>query len=452
MPTWGEDWGGLWGVSTTATVLLPDTVWFGDSATGLIAELATDESQNASNMTTGATWHYELSPATRFKVVDWTIDAVVGVDNTDTGRMFRHGALASSDLVQLRIAAGGIIEAVMSPGGVATTVASLTLPSISGSDQDYLISWSCEANPLTTGASNAYRTELRAWNLDTGEYTQTVSTHAVRAAPSNSNAIWWADSTAGGNPFTGTPYAGRFSTGFHHSTTVRESFVSNAATPVNYGETRKEIVVPPKSSGIGDDSHFAGPLFLRAALDTRQRDLWLAGPLVNEQFWDLVSHDGDRSNSNATWTLLDPDLADRYLYVTYLYRRPVPPSVNKVSARVFFQQWRSDAPAAPDEVHMTLHSMSQPGPLYKPTMSPAIYERHTSASGALTYEHGSGATAGAWVELGPTNIARDSEGFTYLCLGFRIVDGSSGITRQFWRVKSLVINPVFETQSAGAFA
>ena len=93
--------------------------------------------------------------------------------------------------------------------------------------------------------------------------------------------------------------------------------------------------------------------------------------------------------------------------------------------------------------------MSQPGPLYRPPTSPAVYERHAATSAALAEEHGSGATAGEWLDLDPVNVARDKEGYTYLCLGFRCPSESS---TQLWQIKALTINPVFSTASAGAFA
>jgi hypothetical protein len=443
MPTWGEDWGGLWGATTDAQVLLPDTIWFGDDPTGTPANLAVDESQVATNMTAAATWIYEAAPASRFNVLTrWTMDALVDMNNTDTGRIWTQGGTG-----RWRISvAAGVISATLQIGAALVTVATLTLPGVSGSDERFLISWAAEPNPATTGASDALRTELRAWNITDGTYDQTVTTHGARDTETGA-AVWGAGSTAGASPFTGVIYACRFGTAFHHSQTVRESFLSNVAPPALLGESRREVIVPPKSTGLGDDGQLAGPLFLRAALDTRQRDLWLAGPLVNEQYWDLVDHDGDRSVSNLTWCIEDPDDANRYLYVAYLYRRPVPPSVNKVAARVFFQQYET-IPGSPDDFTITLHSMSQPGPLYRPPTSPATYERHVASSGIMNEEHGSGATAGEWVDIGPCNVARDLQGYTYLCLGF---ESRNQAANQRWRIKALTINPVFSTVSAGAF-
>lgn len=439
--TWGEDWGGLWGIDSPAQVYLPDTVFFGDSTTGIPGELRVDESQVATDMTAGATWIYEASPATRYSEAteEWTVDAVVEMDNADTGFIF---ATAPSQRFSIRVGeTAGLVRIRLGIGGVNTTIASLTAPGVSASPQRFLISWASEANPLTTGASDAARSELRIWNLDTGEYDQTVATHAFRDT-GNGTATWAAQTTAGGTPFSGTLYAARFGQAFHHSRTVRESFVDNVVAPTLHGSARREVLVPTSTTGIGDDGEFAGPIYLQAALDNQQKDLWLVGPLVNEQYWDLVNHNGGLTASSVVWTVPDPDQTGRHLYLAYLYRRPVPLGVTQVAARVFVQQYRGDANPA-DNLHISLHSMSQPGPHTRPTTSPLEYTRYV-ATVSNADDHGSGSTAGEWYDLGPINIAKDKRGYTYLCLGFRVSDaGGAGSTDdQLWRVKAFVVEPV----------
>lgn len=434
-------------VDSTASTLLPDTIYFGVSAGGVAADTADDLSQVGTDMTSSSTWVFESAPASRFNVTtEWSVEVVVDCDNTDTGRFFQYDCATAANDMSLRISAGGVIEPILHN----TIQPSITLPSIGATNSRYVISWCAEPNPFTTGASDALRWELSAWNLGTGEHTTIIRTFAARGSQTG-EFTWWAATSGGSNPFTGVPYACRFGTAFHSTVTTRESFVGHVAAPSLDGELRSDLPVPTRSSGVGDDGHFAGPVHLLAARAARQRDLVLAGPLVNRNYWNLTDYSTGTVAGNITFGLEDPEQAGRYLWSQYLFRRPVPPSCNRVKARLHLQQFRN-AVAAQNNLEILLWSMSGPGPLNVPPTSPAVFARQRAGS-TFSLDHGAGATAGQWVELGPVDIIRDDRGCTYLALSFWATVGGGGtLTDMRWRIKALVIEPVFSSVNDGVFA
>lgn len=422
----------------TAPQTIRDTLYYGVSvAGGVYAELATDQSQYLDNQTVGASWHYEPSPASRFNVTaEWTVDVRFTANNADTGRLYNYSNIG------LRLIAGGGIEPILN-GGV---LSGLTLPGIGAGGEDFLVSWSAEPNPDTTGAADAMRTELRAWNLTDGSYTKAVYFHAARTA-GTADQIWWASSTGGLNALTGRPYACRFSSCFHTATETYEELVAASAPPTLAGEERMQtIVVPPNSTGMGDEGQYAGPIALMAAAEVAQNDLRLAGPIVNENYRSRVTHRGDLVGDEPFTEEDADDVAwgGTYIYLPFRHYRPVPPGANRVRVRVHIQQWRTVGDS--DDLIIVAYSMNRPSFHYRPPTSPLALEVHRE-SVTRNADDGSGGTAGAWVTFDNLRIARDIDGWSYFMLGFRVEDagGAGSIHDQLWIVKSFVVDPVFET-------
>lgn len=431
---WSDPWDILWG-GPASVPTLRDTLYYSVDDGAGIADLAVDQSQYLDNMATAATWHYEAAPATRFNLASgWAHDFEFEADNTDTGRLFQYDcATAASDL-SLAIGAGGVITAIINNAAVATT---LTLPGISGTNQRFLLSWTSIANPDTTGAADALLHFLCGWNLDTGAFDKVRFTTVVRPTQTGAMVVW-AGTVAGGSPFTGIPHACRFSTAFHTATETHEEMVGQSAEPDLLGEERLVQDMPPRSSGVGDDGHFAGPVALLGASIARDSDLRLVGPLVSQVYRSRPILEGDLGTANAAWVYEDPDVdAGLYVYLQYCYWALVPPACNYAHVRVFIQSFSTD------QLDVQCLSMSQPGRFVRPDTSP-ITRTIYRAEASLTTNHGAGGTAGEWVDLGRLRVARDSQDGSYFALAFRAEN--AGVT---WRVKALTIDPILYQPANG---
>lgn len=418
-----------------APITISDTVFYGDGGTSL-ANLAIDDSQRATNLTVGVGGIFEANSVRMLQNAERTIDARFRADNTHAGYLWSYGGQ------RFTVTAGGTINAVVNS---ATVLALDATALFSASTQTYVVSWAMGPNPGGSGAT-ALRSELNVWNVSTGAHVKGVVLHS---APTQTltTAVLWAGTGAGVNAFTGTRTSLRFSTSFHTATETYEELIAASSTPTLAGEDRTHVVVPPQSSAIGDDGHFAGPISALAAAAAAQNDLRLAGPLVNIVARSRETHRGDRVGDEP-FTLADPDGSGRYLYLHWLAYRAIPPGVSHVSARVFIQQWRTTGDD--DDLEISVYSMDRPGWAYRPASSPvAIDDPHTSVT--RNADDTSAGGLGEWVDFDNLRIARDLDGWSYFALGFRVSSpGGSGSTAdQLWTVKAFIVDPIFEAQGAG---
>lgn len=420
-----------------------DTLYYAERAGGAFSALATDLSQYADNQTAAASWTYESSPASRFNVTGtWTVEVEVDCDNTDTGRFVQYGTTAGNSTIALRYGnTAGVVDAIMSTGGVGTVVGQLTLPDVSGSDQRFVIAWAVEPNPFTTGAADALRSELRAWNVTAGTYAQSVFTHFARTAGTG-DFIWWAVSTAGSSPFTGTPHMCRFSAGrFRTATETAEDFVATTSAPTITGQTRCEFPMVDRACALLEPGQFAGPVLAMGAASVRDNGLRTLSPIVNESFQELTTYSGAGLTGAPTqWSRAAPDALYTMLGA-YLYYRHVPAFADRLKVRVNVQQWRTATPPN-DRVHLRMYSMNRPPQPVDGVVDDAEALRVQQASGSISTNHGSGAAAGGWVDLGLMPVARNSEGATWLVLAVRIEDLSGAVANNRLRINAITIEPV----------
>jgi hypothetical protein len=429
MPGWSS-WS-LWGIPSSQ-YLIRDTVFFGDSGTGLLTELADDDSQYATDLTVGAGGITEASSHRFLENTERTIDVRFTADNADSGTFWQYGSQ------RLSLTAGGTIVLTVN-GGTAFSFDGTSL--FSGSDAEYQITWADRPSTPEGGSGGTAQTaHVYLWNVTSGGFVRGERTHSTPTATLTTAAIWAQDG-AGTGAFTGGRLAFRFSRGFHTATETFEELVSPSSDPTLAGEERTEILVPPRSTGIGDDGYLSGPTIIRAAAAVRRNDLRLAGPLVNMEARTRATHRGDRVGDEP-FVYEDPDTG-AWLYMHWLTEAPIPPGVNRVKARAFVQQWRVGGNA--DDLEVTCYSLNRPGFVYRPPTSPVTIEvrRNTQTRNS---SDGTGATAGAWVTFDNLRIARDLDGWSYFALGFAVVDagGAGSVDDQLWTVKRFIVDPIFE--------
>ncbi len=425
------------------------TLYYAERAGGAFSVLGTDLSQYLDNQTVGASWTYEATPASRFNVIDyWCVEVEVDATNANTGRFINYGTTAGNSALALRYGnTAGVVDAIMSTGGVATVVGQLTLPSVSGSAQRFIIAWAAEPNPFTTGASDAMRSELRAWNISAGTYAQSVFTHYVRTS-GTSDLVWWANSTAGTNAFTGTPHMCRFSAGrFISATETHEDHVATTSAPTITGQTRIEQPVPEPGSVLADPAQFAGPVLAHVASNVRNADLRTLSPIVNEAYLERISYAGaDFAGAPEQWSRAAPD-TDYTLLGAYTFLRRVPPRVDYVQVRVNAQQWRVGA-GDDNRIHFRVWSMNRPpqpvGSSVADHDAALVAYATSEATAYLEIDHGSTASDGEWVDLGLCRVARNSEGRTWFVFGMWLEDVSMEglMDDNRVRIHALSIDPV----------
>ena len=411
-----------------------DTRFYATGAS--ITALTTDLSQYADNVTAGTSSVWEADGARWSEATPpLAIEVVCTANSTDAGYLYTHESASAG--LRISVAAGPIVAFRLYNAGLATL--SVTVSGVAGAREDLVIGWSMEANPFTTGASDAYRSRLSAWNTTDGTYFQATVTHAV-PADATGRAVWGASDSLGTNAYTGAITAVRWSVGrFHPAAEVREDFIATSSTPTLAFATRREVPVPTRASGAGDDGRFAGPIYMAAAASLRLADIRQASALLAEDYRDAPTQD---TSPPAVRQWLDPDGSTLWFLGQHLEHRAVPRTCNRLHVRVHVQAWRVDA-SGPDDVVLRVYSMSRPvgpGMVNGPHASPWVrfYQEVT-----INSADGSGTTGGNWYDLDPLRIARDpTHDGTWLAIAVMVVDANGGgIADQRWRVRAWSVEP-----------
>lgn len=401
-----------------------------DPATGGTG-LEVDLSHQADNLSVGTSSVYEASGARwDFTTLPWAVDVALVMNDTSAGYLYSRetGGLG----IRLQATAGDI-EALVDGVVVATVT-----PVDAANEDEQVITWSMEANPLTTGASDAARSELRCYNRSSGGYVQHVVTHAMPSAAA-ATAIWGARTTAGADAFDGQLLELRWSVGrFHPASETREDFVALTAPPTLVFESRREVPVPTRDSDVGAHGQFAGPVYQAVAAALHQTDLRQAGAIVAELYRSPATLD----NSPLTVRRLDdPDGDGFILHGSFLVHRPVPRPANRLQVRVHVQAWRVDA-ELPSPITIRCYSMARTplglagnaGPL--PAWTRFYQEVEVEAN------DGSGTTGGAWYTFDPLRIARDGTGDgTYLALAWSVGGDAELADNQRFRIRAWTVEP-----------
>lgn len=415
-----------------------DTRFYGEDGGSGLSDLATDLSHQADDVSVGTNSIYESGAQSRWNVTGtacWELD--VDMDNADTGYLYSYETAGSG--VRLELASGGVVSARVD----STEITNITVPDLGPLDDRVVISWSVEPNPLTTGASDALRSELRAWNVDHSSYVQSVVTHAAPTSISTT-AIWLARTTGGSAAFSGSTTRVRFSAGrFHPASEAREDLVATTTAPSLTLETRKEVPVPTRASGIAAHDYFAGPIYMAVGAGLDQQDLRQAGFVLNEQSRDAPDLD---ETFTTTRSISVPDAAGYTMLGQYLAYRPIPKTCNRLKVRVHVQAWRDGGAGDDDNIVIRIYSMNRPPDgLANANLEPAWDRRFQAIT--VNADHGSGTTGGAWFTFSLLRVVRADNGFgTWLGLAFDVQDaGGAGSTAdQRWRVRAWTVEPGLE--------
>lgn len=388
-----------------------DVLYYGTGTT--IAGLADDRSQYNDDQATGASWHYEAAPASRFDVSQsWSIECDIDASSGTTGRLFSYAA-STNFFFGLRIGnSAGLIDCIITIAGVGTVVGSLTLPDVSGSRQNYIVGWSAEPNKATTGASDAVRSVLYAFNVDTGTYAQSVFTHADRASGTGVQ-VWWAFNAAGASPFDGTPNACRFSTGrVRTPTETREDFIGRTTAPTLTSDYSVSYPIVDVACDIAEPGQFAGPVYAEGAATAASHALRLFSPLANRTTPELDIFDDDDDALFPTQWHSEMDTppgesVDHEIGANLMWRCPLPPACTHVRVRVRMTQTLS---GGADTISLRAYSMNRP-----PSAAHILDHANSFQEQHVTGTHASAGSA--WVTFDDLQVVRNSAGETWISIG-----------------------------------
>jgi hypothetical protein len=231
------------------------------------------------------------------------------------------------------------------------------------SANDYTFVGAIRANPETTGASDAYITEITVYDHTSGTWAiQESVTHAATVGSDSytlSVGGRW-DGAAWQNGVTNTVEKWRLSSSYHPRTEIAEDWVA-ARTAYSAG-IDDGIVEPlgplPSSSGIGNDGLFVGrhPVGYAAAhaKATRRRS-W--SPVVNECYASPVAHSNAYSAAE-NWYRDAPGSTTYKMSLEWLRWVPIPPGATHIWTRVQVRSYVTTSTAVP--LGIRVYAMNRP--------------------------------------------------------------------------------------------
>lgn len=378
------------------------------SASGTWATLATDTSQHATNWTASTNRMYSSSSHLLARVDLKSQSVLFEAATGDSGTLW---CKTGTTRERVRIT-GGAIQ--LDHGGSA--IISIDISSIlTGSDQEFAVTVSTEPNPLTTGASDAYRTEMTV-TQGTTFVDHVAIVHAALAAATG--YVVGSTSTAGSSIFAGQILQVRFGLGrFVTATEHMHDWATAFTAPTLTGATFLTPPVPPVSLGIGDQGEFAGPVYAMAAAHAGQQSCRLVGPIIGECYTDPYTESSSLSHEyQAQAPDYDASTRPVYLLSTFWWWRPVPDTVNRLQVRVHLTKWYGLSSA---ELWVRFYSMNRP-----PSASGGFTIDgdvntfdYRSVGMSTTDDHGSSSSDGQWYDLGDISPIRDALGGSYFALG-----------------------------------
>lgn len=428
-----------------------DTVFYSRSPDGTIADLLDDLSQLSTDLASQTTYGEELSSARTNLLTSRTIEATIYisiVDTSDDGTIVdRSSAVGGEETFRLYTE----VLAATAPDNLIVHISQgdsdITTLACGSTSSTYHIRWAMSPNPDTTVAGNAQLSFLSVFGEESESYYFKQVTHAVPTTGST-----W-DFTLGAQRGGTTTFGGE----------IRSVRVSSAGPPQGHGDaewahdhwrarararhasrTRVEPPVPDRSSGLGDDGAFAGPIYATTAAAIRRNDMRLVSPLVNEVYWNPPTM--DQTNDPVYFARLPPGETSGWeMMLQFLRLRRVSDAVNRLRVKVFAQLWATSG--SPKELEVRCYSMNRipgVGGVVLPGFAPPQSVHYYVAESNTTDDTSGG--LGRWlggigrVYTSRLRIARDNAGRTYLCLAFRVDRGSADSTTRF-RVKAWSVEP-----------
>jgi hypothetical protein len=431
----------LWGLTSSQqgydAIAKQSTRFLGTGAG--IATCGTDRSQRLTNLGVGAgsVVLLEGSPASaRFDFSHpRTILFRVTADNNDTGNLFRHG---SASPTRLMFSAANTIQCMVN-NAVAL---SYTVTGLGAGAEELVIAWVSEANPDTTGASDAVLSWLYIWNTADGTFDKTRFTHATSTTKTQT-AFFGAGDNAGTAVFSGTITGIQFENRLMSATEIAHDWVSALSSPGTSVQNDDQGLPISSSIGFAAQSAFHGPAAAWACDATRRMKRRLFSPLWNENMRiETEFTQGELDSATDPWIRGAPSANGWRMHLTFLRSYPVPPGATHLWVRVQIRTYVSSADAVP--LGCLFYSMNKnPSDEGGEALVPYSVQEKVTRDDA--------ATEGSYVIKAKVPISKDADGFTWLALAFNIDpdDESTNDNRERVRVRSVHAVPVTVDEQGG---
>lgn len=376
----------------------------------LITACTNDLSQYDTDMTAGTGCVFEATSARFNYSHPRTILVRCQANNTDTEILWSHGSAGT--LERLRFSAANTITVTVA-GAVVQTYTVVGLPA---SRANLVIAWVSEANPDTTGASDAVLSTLMIWNVDAHTFDQVSFTHVIKASAS-ATAFWGAGSTLGVQAFsgviTGVLYENRRMSG----TEIAADWVADvgAVTSSAHAVTDHQGL-PPAQGVIDAESSWQGPAHVWAGDATRRMERRTLQWLRNDRFRIVPTWQASTLTATDAFIRGAPGESDDRMSIAWLSVAPVPDNCNRIWARVHLRAYVVSGDPVP--VRVRLYSFSKPNGFAGGGMGGPVVSYFTGATVV------SGYATGRYLVLGSCPIARGSTGIrfgkTYLALAVAV--------------------------------
>jgi hypothetical protein len=437
MPGWAT-WA-LWGLVSYQqgydAIAKQSTRYLGTGAA--IATCNTDRSQRLTNLGVGAgsVVLLEASPASaRFDFSHpRTILFRVTADNNDTGNLFRHGSVSPT---RFMFSAANTIQCMVNN----SVALSYTVTGLGASAEELVLAWASEANPDTTGASNAVLSWLYIWNTADGTFDKVSFTHETSTTKTQT-AFFGAGDNAGVAVFSGTITGIQFENRVMSPTEIAHDWISALTPPGTQTQSEDQGLPVSSSVGFAGSSHFHGPAAAWAADATRRMFRRLMSPLWNECM--RISTQLSQAELDATddpWIRGAPADSDWRMHLAHLRAYPVPPGATHLWVRVQLRSYVTSSTAVPLGVRM-----------YSLNRNPASVGALTSYYAEEIVTRDDAAVEGSYVLKMRLPIAKDEDDFTWLALAFNVDpnDESTNDSRERVNVQAVHVVPIFCDEQGG---
>jgi hypothetical protein len=378
---------------------------------------------------------------------------VVDINSLSTGALVDHSFGVGAMCYRVSVTAGGVVEFANTSG----TLASVTTPSVAVASRSCVVAWSTEPNPLTTGASDALRSDFYVYNTFFSELAYVTATHPVAAAHASSTFTVGGVFTGGVLTLAYTPPidAVRVSCRFHTGPETRLHFLDlPASAPSNTGLAAVQQAVPPVE--MFAPGQIIGPQYQHAAASmqpTRNRHRLLS-PVWQ---WIQLNHadgapaftDDMRNGISPKWVL---DLDDPGFVaeagpgwqtpICWLARVQVPRHVEHLLVRVQWATWELDPIDPSNKVELQFHCADGPprpvkdGNGFIPQFNVTSYQTIERQVDDVSM---SGLGANQVFDF--VKVERDADGYSWVWLAGRTDEGS-GVGGMGYQVRSCVATPI----------
>lgn len=444
---WDEGWGGGWG----SEAYLQGYDLQAKQSTRYLARGAsitacnTDASQYLTNLSVGTSSVYE-NTTTRFnRGGPRTIGFELEANNTDTGAIWSHGTGANRE--RITWTAANTIEVMVNAAAALT----YTVTGLGATRDNLVIAWVTEANPDTTGASDAMRSWLMIWNTTDGTFDKTHFTHAAKNLQSTT-ATFGALDSAGTTAFSGTITAVWWENRAQSASEIAFDWVAAGSEPASEVDDEEEHQgLPPDAGTIDSENYHHGPAALWCADATRRLYRRTLSPLWNEVMNTTPSWTDSTLSTGDPFMRGAPDDVNYRMCLGWLRVYPVSDTCNALWVRVHLVSSATAGAAVP--LGVRIYSWNRPPGIQGLAQQGGVDPLESYYLEQVITRDDTG--NGEWTVMGIMPIARGTsglhKGLTYLCLALQVdpAAASANDANALITVNAVNVVPCFRDVAGG---